>query len=73
MPKITAEITEVKVKFYGLARFPKVISVVDYMYIKLQSPSRENGEQYRNRKGYSSLNLQILVNANSIQSCMSVR
>ncbi|CAI6369322.1 unnamed protein product [Macrosiphum euphorbiae] len=51
MPKTTAEIMELKVKFYGLARFPKVIGAIDCTHIKLQSPSREYGEQYRNRKG----------------------
>lgn len=51
-------------KFYGLAHFPKVIGAIDCTHIKLQSPSREYGEQYRNRKGYFSLNLQALVNAN---------
>jgi len=64
MPKTTAEIMKVKVMFYGLARFPKVIGAIDCTHIKLQSPSREYGEQYRNRKGYFSLNLQALVNAN---------
>ncbi|XP_060846269.1 putative nuclease HARBI1 [Rhopalosiphum padi] len=64
MPKATAEIMKVKVMFYGLARFPKVIGAIDCTHIKLQSPSREYGEQYRNRKGYFSLNLQALVNAN---------
>lgn len=64
MLKTDVEIMEVKVKFYGLARFPKVIGAIDYTHIKLQSPSREYGEQYRNRKGYFSLNLQALVHAN---------
>lgn len=56
MLKTTAEIMELKVKFYGLARFPKVIGAIDCTHIKLQSPSREYGEKYRNRKGYFSLN-----------------
>lgn len=55
---------KLKVQFYGLARFPKVIGAIDCTHIKLQSPSIEYGEQYRNRKGYFSLNVQALVNAN---------
>lgn len=64
LPKTPEEIMEQKVQFYSLARFPKVIGAIDCTHIKLQSPSREYGEQYRNRKGYFSLNIQALVNAN---------
>ncbi|CAI6361194.1 unnamed protein product [Macrosiphum euphorbiae] len=64
LPETPEEKMELKVQFYGLARFPKVIGAIDCTHIKLQCPSRENGELYRNRKGYFSLNVQALVNAN---------
>lgn len=64
LPETPEEKMELKVQFYGLARFPKVIGAKDCTHIKLQCPSRENGELYRNRKGYFSLNVQALVNAN---------
>ncbi|KAL4090167.1 hypothetical protein QTP88_025066 [Uroleucon formosanum] len=64
LPETPEEKMELKVQFYGLARFPKVIGAIDCTHIKLQSPSRECGELYRNRKGYFSLNVQALVNAN---------
>lgn len=64
LPETSEEVMELKVKFYNLARFPKVIGAIDCTHIKLQSPSTEYGEQYRNRKGYFSLNVQALVNSN---------
>lgn len=48
----------------SIAQFPKVIGAMDCTHIKLQCPSRENGEQFRNRKGYFSLNVHTLDNAN---------
>lgn len=41
-----------------------MIAAIHCTHIKLQSPSREYGEQYRNRKGYVTLNIQAMVNAN---------
>lgn len=64
LPETYEKKMELKVQFYSVARFPKVIGAIDCTHIKLQSPSREYGEQYRNRKGYFSLNVQALVNAN---------
>jgi len=54
----------IKVNFYLLNRFPKVLGAIDCTHIKLQSPSRMDGELYRNRKGFFSLNVQALVNSN---------
>ncbi|KAL4089734.1 hypothetical protein QTP88_024706 [Uroleucon formosanum] len=61
LPETPEEKMELKVQFYGLTRFPKVIGAIDCTYIKLQSPSREYGELYRNGKGYFSLNFQALL------------
>lgn len=55
---------KLKIQFYAIARFPKVIGAIDCTHIKLQCSSREYGERFRNRKGYFSLNVQALVNAN---------
>jgi len=52
------------VKFYGFARFPKIIGAIDCTHMKLHSPSREYDEQYRKRKVFFYLNVQALVNAN---------
>ncbi|KAE9531952.1 hypothetical protein AGLY_010154, partial [Aphis glycines] len=64
LPEMPEEKMELKVQFYSLVRFPKVIGAIDCTHIKLQSPSREYGELYRNRKEYFSLNVQALDNAN---------
>lgn len=64
LPETPDEKMKLKVQFYGLARFPKVIGAIDCTHIKFHSPSKEYGEQYRNRRGYFSLNVQALVNAN---------
>lgn len=64
LPETPEEIMELKVEFYGLTRFPKIVGAIDCTHIKLQPPSRMYGEHYRNRKGYFSLNVQALVNAN---------
>nr|CAI5840540.1 unnamed protein product [Callosobruchus analis] len=50
-------------KFYAIAKFPRVIGIVDGTHIRIQSPGGENAEVYRNRKSYFSLNVQVVGNA----------
>lgn len=47
-------------KFYEIAAFPRVCGCVDGTQIKILNPGGNNGEVYRNRKGYFSLNVQVL-------------
>ncbi|KAG5880719.1 hypothetical protein JTB14_025562 [Gonioctena quinquepunctata] len=47
-------------KFYQLVRFPRVIGCVDCTHIKIRSPGGEDGEVYRNRKSYFSINVQLV-------------
>ncbi|KAJ8981059.1 hypothetical protein NQ317_018032 [Molorchus minor] len=54
---------EEQTKFYEIARFPKVIAVVDGTHIKIQSPGGEDAEIFRNRKSYFSVNTQVACNA----------
>jgi len=49
---------------YKMHKFPQVIGVIDCTHIRIQSPCRDIGEQYRNRKGYFSFNVQATCNSN---------
>ncbi|XP_022920357.2 putative nuclease HARBI1 [Onthophagus taurus] len=64
MPSNTEEILAVQNQFYGIAAFPRIIGAIDCTHIKIQSPGGEDAEVYRNRKGYFSFNVQVIVNAN---------
>lgn len=64
MPRTEAEITTAQSEFYRIARFPKVIGALDCTHIKIASPGGEAPEYYRNRKGYFSVNAQVICNAN---------
>ncbi|KAG8237897.1 hypothetical protein J437_LFUL017693 [Ladona fulva] len=57
------ELREVKRKFYEIAGFPNVIGCVDGTHIRIQSPGGENSELFRNRKGYFSINVQCICDA----------
>ncbi|KAK5648110.1 hypothetical protein RI129_003002 [Pyrocoelia pectoralis] len=46
-----------------LARFPLTIGAVDCTHIRIQSPGGNLAENYRNRKGYFSLNVQVVCDA----------
>jgi len=50
--------------FYAIAQFPAVLGAIDCTHIAIQSPGGDAGELFRNRKGYFSLNVQAVVNAN---------
>ncbi|XP_061191708.1 putative nuclease HARBI1 [Saccostrea echinata] len=49
----------VKKHFYSIAGFPNVLGCIDGTYIKIQAPS-ENEPDFLNRKGYHSLNVQMI-------------
>lgn len=50
--------SDCKRNFYDIANFPGVIGCIDGTHVAIQEPS-ENPEQYRNRKGYTSINVQV--------------
>lgn len=47
-------------RFENIAGFKKVIGAVDYTHIKIPKIPGPNGQYYINRKGYSSLNVQVV-------------
>ncbi|CAB3241139.1 unnamed protein product [Arctia plantaginis] len=49
-------------EFYNIARFPRVHGVIDGTHILIQSPNSNVGEEFRNRKGTFSINVQVVCN-----------
>ncbi|KAJ8965807.1 hypothetical protein NQ317_000435 [Molorchus minor] len=64
MPRTPEEIERNKRNFYRIAKFPRVIGAIDCTHIKIISPGGANAENFRNRKGYFSLNVQVVGDAN---------
>ncbi|XP_034830814.1 putative nuclease HARBI1 [Maniola hyperantus] len=54
------EQANVKMQFHRVAGFPGVIGCIDCTHIPIKNPNRQNGEVFRNRKGWFSINVQIV-------------
>ncbi|KAF0732995.1 Uncharacterized protein FWK35_00027709 [Aphis craccivora] len=63
-PDIENNIKKLKQDFYNIAKFPMVIGAMDCTHIKIKSPGGDNAEAYRNRKGFFSINVQTICDAN---------
>ncbi|XP_036150400.1 putative nuclease HARBI1 [Monomorium pharaonis] len=64
-PETPSQIRKTQMEFYNKARFPRVIGAIDCTHVKfIKSPGGGNAEVFRNRKGYFSLNVQAICNAN---------
>lgn len=63
MPRSQIEMNLVQDGFFSIRNFPKVIGAIDCTHIKIQSPNRNIGEKFRNRKGYFSINVQAVCNS----------
>lgn len=48
----------------AIARFPDVIGAIDCTHVRLLSPGGDFAEEFRNRKGYFSINVQTIFDAN---------
>lgn len=64
MPNSADERQKIQLGFYRLHNFPRVIDAIDCTHIKIHSPKNGIGEQFRNRKGYFSLNIQAICDVN---------
>lgn len=65
MPESSTEISEIKKKFYNMVEphgIPNVIGLIDCTHIKIFSPGGSEAERFRNRKGYFSINVQVVGN-----------
>jgi nuclease HARBI1 len=49
--------------FYGKSRMPGVVGAIDCTHVSIQSPGGEDAEIYRNRKGYFSVNVQLVCDS----------
>ncbi|KAB0790609.1 hypothetical protein PPYR_14985, partial [Photinus pyralis] len=64
-PETDDQLLKTQTTFYRKARFPKVVGAIDCTHVRLaKSPGGDNAKMYRNRKGYFSLNVQAICNAN---------
>jgi nuclease HARBI1 len=63
--KFPDDLTDVKQKFYQYGQFPGVIGCVDGTHIPLMRPRGDaEAEIYRNRKGFFSINVQVVAGPN---------
>ena len=60
LPADQESLANIQRQFYQIARFPGVIGAIDCTHVAIQSQGGENGELYRNRKGYFSMNVQAV-------------
>ncbi|XP_029452894.1 putative nuclease HARBI1 [Rhinatrema bivittatum] len=51
--------------FYQIARFPSVLGAIDCTHVPLRAPGGDEAI-YRNRKGFHSLNMQVVCNAKGL-------
>ncbi|KAJ8913251.1 hypothetical protein NQ315_012869, partial [Exocentrus adspersus] len=58
-----AEYNSIRQRFFNISRFPRCLGALDCTHIKIQSPGGDNPENYRNRKGYFSFNVQVVCDA----------
>ena len=62
--------TRTKQQFHSMAGFPNVIGCIDCTHVKVIAPSR-NEYEYVNRKGYHSINVQLICDADhKILNCV---
>lgn len=52
-------------EFYSMSGLPGAIGAVDGTHIPVQSPGGLDAEIYRNRKGYFSINVQLICNSHA--------
>ena len=61
------EADRTKAKFFAMAGMPSVIGCIDGTHIKVQRP-REMEYQFVNRKGYHSMNVQLVCDAGTLSN-----
>ncbi|KAI8118363.1 putative nuclease HARBI1 [Lucilia cuprina] len=52
--------------FFRISKFPKVVGTIDCTHVRILSQGGDYGEIFRNRKGYFSINVQAVCEANLI-------
>ncbi|CAG5034366.1 unnamed protein product [Parnassius apollo] len=64
MPTSLNEQQETIRKFRSIANFPTVIGAIDCTHIRIKKVNANGGQLYINRKGFSSINVQVVCDAN---------
>jgi nuclease HARBI1 len=59
-PTTAAEQHDIMQIFYGRSRLPGIIGAIDCTHVAIQSPGGDDAEVYRNRKGFFSINVQLV-------------
>lgn len=63
MPRNRDELQKNFEKFYEIGRFATVVATIDCTHVKISGQGGDDGEIYRNRKQYFSINVQSVSNA----------
>ena len=64
LPVTRRDVEATKRDFHRLAGFPEVLGAIDCTHVRIICPALPDNERYRNRKGYMSINVQAVCNAN---------
>ncbi|XP_067614885.1 putative nuclease HARBI1 [Eurosta solidaginis] len=62
-PETEQERLETQAAFKEKANFPRVIGAMDCTHVKINSPGGDDGEVFRNRKGFFSFNVQTICDS----------
>lgn len=63
MPRTGQEMRQTKAKFFNICAFPGVLGCVDGTHVPIESPGGNEGELYRNRKTWFSINVQVVCDS----------
>lgn len=72
MPTNIFDINRTVQAFHRISAFPRVIGAIDGTHIPIKAPT-ENEHIFVNRKGFHSLNLQVVANADNLITSYSVK
>jgi hypothetical protein len=56
-------VEDLMTEFYNIAGFPQVVGCVDCTHVPIKCPSGEQALLYINRKGFYSMNIQVVCDA----------
>lgn len=62
-PSNSDKLNDVRRKFYQIALFPGVIGAIDCTHVQILCPPGPTAELFRNRKGFFSINVQVIGDA----------